>query len=764
MMKWYIVYSFIIMLFATGCGVAKYLPKGERLYRNVKVIVNKQPGVTTKASSLQKDLKSATRPVPNKFLLGKPYKVWFYYVIGPSKNPKGFKAWLRDRLGEPPVFSSRVNVQANAEDLQAYLENVGYFHSTVSGDTIDKSYFTTAVYKANVFPQYKIKSVNWLHDSASVLDVLTEKQKDKGFLKPGRPYKLIDIEAERDRVDLQLKAKGYYFFNPNYVLAYADSTVGNNQVDLYLNILNTMPEKAKHPYTISKITVFPNYTLVHPPPDTSKVATIVYDSIAIRDTVHNFKPQLFARTITYRPGMLYSSVDQNTTLNRFINLGTFKFVKNRFDPIADTLGQYKLNAYYYLTPTKKKVIQTEIDAFSTDNRYVGSQLSVSWKNRNTFKGAEQLNVKVYGGVQVSLSDSLKKNNNYRIGTEVSLTFPRYIIPFLHFSESNLYPPQTQFLVGYEYFIEESLYTKNIFRFQYQFNWKEASNKRHMFAPIAISYLNASNVTDSFYAAAKLDPSILFNIYSEIILGSVYTFNYSTLNPKNRDQWYFAGGVDISGNIAGIVTGAKTPRSKTILSTPFDQYAKFDADLRYKRIFRNKTEWANRLLLGVGAPYDNSNFLPFSKQYVIGGANSMRGFPVRTLGPGKYLPTLNDIRYFQVIGGDYEFLVNSEYRFAVLGKLKGALFADIGNVWTKDTVTFGPEGQLTKDWYKQLAVSSGFGLRYDATILLIRLDLGIPLRKPYLPDGQQWVLDQIALGDGSWRRANLIFNLAIGYPF
>jgi len=167
---------------------------------------------------------------------------------------------------------------------------------------------------------------------------------------------------------------------------------------------------------------------------------------------------------------------------------------------------------------------------------------------------------------------------------------------------------------------------------------------------------------------------------------------------------------------------------------------------------------------VGAPYNNSAFLPFSKQYVIGGANSMRGFPVRTLGPGSYLPTLNDIRYFQVIGGDYEFLFNSELRFAVLGKLKGALFADVGNVWTKDTITFGREGQLKADWYKELAVSSGFGLRYDATVILIRLDLGIPLRKPYLPEDQRWVFDQIALGDGDWRRDNLILNLAIGYPF
>jgi len=764
MRKGYALYCFIVLLFATGCGVRRYMPTGERLYRKAIVKVNREPGVTTKISVLRSDLKAATRPVPNKFLFGKPYKVWWWYKIGPSKNPKGLRAWLRGQLGEPPVFASRVKPKENAEDLQAYLENLGYFRSTVTGDTIDRSYFTTAIYKADVFQQYKIRTITWLTDSASVLDVVTEKDKEKSILKPGRAYKLADIEAEREWIDIHLKAKGYYFFNPGYVLAYADSTVGDHKVDLFLNISNKMPEKAKHPYMIDRITVFPNYTLMYPPPDTSKTGTFMFDSLNIRDTVHNFRPQLFARTITYRPGMLYSSVNQNTTLNRFINLGAFKFVKNRYDVVADTLKQYHLNAFYYLTPAKKKVIQAELDGFSTDNKYVGTQVSVNWKNRNVFKGAEQLNVKVYAGEEISISDSLKNNNNYRLGTEVSLTFPRYVIPFVHIRESNLFPPQTQFMVGYEYFIEQSLYTKNDFRFQYQFDWKEASNKRHMFAPIALSYINAANVTDSFYRAAQLDPSILFNVYSEAILGSVYTYTYNTLNPLNKDQWYFAGGIDISGNWAGLLTGAKDARSKNILGTPFDQYAKFDADLRYKRIFRSKTEWANRLLVGVGAPYNNSAFLPFSKQYVIGGANSMRGFPVRTLGPGSYLPTQNDIRYFQVIGGDYEFLVNSELRFAVLGKLKGALFADIGNVWTKDTVIFGREGQLKSDWYKELAVSSGFGLRYDATVILIRLDLGIPLRKPYLPEGQRWVFDQIAFGDKYWRRDNLILNLAIGYPF
>ncbi|MEI9956182.1 MAG: hypothetical protein WDM90_07750 [Ferruginibacter sp.] len=305
--------------------------------------------------------------------------------------------------------------------------------------------------------------------------------------------------------------------------------------------------------------IFPNYTLLEPPPDTSKRATINIDSLLIRDTSHKFKPELFKRTVTYRPESIYSSKNQNTTLNRFINLGTFKFVKNRFEELKDT-SSHRLNVYYYLTPQKKKSIQAELDGFSKENKYLGTQLSLNWKNRNTFKGAELLLVKGYVAVELSPNDSLKRNNNFRIGGEASINFPRYVIPFFHIKESNLFPPRTRLLLGYEYFIKESFYTKNVFRFQYEFNWKETSNKEHTFAPIAITYLNAVNVTDSFYKLAALNPSILLNVYNEAILGSYYSYTYNTPGAFAKKQWYLNTSIDVS-EILQDDYGCKKPQVK-----------------------------------------------------------------------------------------------------------------------------------------------------------------------------------------------------------
>lgn len=760
----YFIIGLILLVTASSCGVGRFLPAGEKLYRGATVVVKKNPEEKKSTKQLKKHVQAAVSPRRNKFLLGQPYKVWWWYVIGEPKSEKGLRSFLRRKLGEAPVLSSKINATVTAENIQSYLENTGYFHSTVQGDTSQSGNFLKATYTANIQPQYHIKSVTWVSDSSALLKLLQKRQERRGILKVGNAYTLSDISAERDQLDLYLKTKGYYYFNPDYLLAYADSTVGNRQVELLLNVKNTTPEQAKYAYSINKIVVFPNYSLVSPQLDTSVNGAEKYDGLLIKDSAKKFKPQLFAQTITYRPGSMYSSRSQNSTLNRLINLGAFKFVKNRFEATKDSADKHKLNVYYYLTAAKKKSLQGEIDAYTKENNAVGGQLSINWKNRNLFRGAEQLNIKAYTGFEVSLADSLKNNNSFRLGGEASIKFPRFAVPFFKLKESNFYPPSTNLLLGYELYRKQLFYTKNLFRFQYDFTWKSSARNEFTFAPVALSYLNASNVTDTFYKQAAITPDILLNVYSEAILGSFFSYTYTNAQGRRKNKIYFNGSIDLSGNIAGLVTGAKSYRQKSILNTPFAQYVKTDFDFHYTRDLGNKLAWANRLALGIGLPYSNSALLPFAKQYIIGGSSSIRGFRVRNLGPGTYQPTADDQRFFQIIGGDYKFLFNTELRIPITSAISTAVFVDAGNIWTKDTLLFGVKGQFSKNWYKELAVATGIGLRFDATVLIIRADLGIPLRKPYLPDGQRWVLNKVDFGSGDWRKQNLILNIALGLPF
>lgn len=768
MRKIFFIPSPILIFIASSCSVQKYLPPGERLYKGATVKVEKNKETTGTEKSLKKTIALAASPKPNKFLLGQPYKVWFYYKIGEPKREKGFRAFLRNRLGEPPVLSSRVNANATAENMASLMENLGYFQTTVQGDTVHTgSYFVKANYTAQVQPQYRIGAIKWVGDSSAALQKLLERNSARvGLLKTGNPYRLSDITAERDRLDLFLKTRGYYFFNPDYLMAYADSTLGGRKVSIYLNIKKTTPEDVKYPYKINSITVFPNYSLTSTDLDTSKRGVEIFDDLRIKDTIKNFKKELFTQTITYRPGSTYNSRQQNTTLNRFINLGAFKFVKNRFEAIkiADVNDtSHLMNVYYYLTPAKQKSIQAQVDGFTKENNFLGTQVGVNWRNRNAFRGAEQLAVKTYAGIETTSGDSVK-NNNYRLGTEITLKMPRYAIPFFKIKENNFYPPNTSLLLGYELFKKDIFYLKNLFRFQYEFTWKPNIQKQYTIAPVSISYLRASNITDSFKKEITKTPSLLLSVFSEAMLGTSASYTYNSALRRTKNKVYFNAGIELSGNIAGLITGAKQYRSKTVFGVPFAQYAKVDLDYHFTRKLPNRFDFANRIQVGIGLPYNNSKLLPFNKLYTIGGSSSIRGFRTRTLGPGTYKPTPGDQRFFQIIGGDYKLLGNSELRIPFTPQISGALFIDAGNVWTKDTLLFGPQGKLTQQFLKEIAMASGFGIRFDATVLLIRADLGIPVRKPYLPDGQRWVLNQIDFGSRMWRRENLILNIAIGLPF
>ncbi len=758
----YILSFLFFVCCITSCSVRKLIPDGERIYKGASAKVTRASDVKESNKALKKTILQAAVPGKNKFLLGHPYKVWWWYKIGEPKKEKGLRSFLRKKLGEPPVFASRVNAKKTAENMASLMSNLGYFRTTVSGDTNNFSYFTKAKYTAQVQSRYRIGKIEWVSDSSDLVKLLEAEFNKNGFIKSGDPYTLSTFSSEYDRLDLYLKTKGYYYFNPNYLYAYVDSSVGDKKVDILLNLKRSTPARAKRVFSVNEITMYPNYSLDHSSEDTSIAQRQVFDSIYVQDSSRKFKPSLFANVVTYRPGDIYNSQEHNATLNRLINLGVFKFVKSRYEQVRDTTKD-QFNVFYYLTPLPKKSLTAQIDGFTKENNFTGSEVSVSWRNRNAFRGAEQLGVRLYGGFETTSGDSLK-NSNYRAGTEVTLKVPRYVTPFFKIKENKFYPPNTTFLLGYEYFVRNLLYTKNLFRFNTEFTWKNNVRNQFTLAPIALSYLSVTNVTDSFNKQLVQNPALQLNVFPEVSIGSYFNYTYNSGLKSTKNKWYVSNGIDLSGNILGAITGAKNYREKKVFGTPFAQFVKLDFDVHYTRVLnKNKLQLANRFQVGIGIPYANSKILPYGKLYTIGGASSLRGFRSRSLGPGTHLPSAEDQRFFQIIGGDFRLLGNTELRIPITPQLSTAVFVDAGNIWTKDTILFGQEGKLTKDFLKEIAVSSGFGIRFDATILLIRADLGIPLRKPFLPDGRRWVTD-FNFGSAAWRRENLILNIAIGLPF
>ena len=749
-----------------SCSNLKYLPAGESLYTGAKIKITTTGPTDKKTKVLKEELEGLTRPRPNKKILGLRFKLWVYNIAGKPKKEKSLRGKLKYKTGEPPVLLGDLNLERNIKVLASNLQNQGFLQATVKGDTIVKNRKAVAVYTAETGAQYNINSVNFEKDS-SLLSQTILQSAPNSFLKPGKPYNLDVMKAERDRIDAFLKERGFYYFNPDFLYVSADTTIGDHKVNMAVNMKPTTPAPSKKTWKINDIFIYTNYRLGATATDTAKNIDTVYKGYHIVDRQKMYKPQLFDRMMLFSPGDTYKRSGHNLTLNRLITLGLFKFVKNRFE-MAPQQDTPRLNTYYYLTPMPKKSLRVELNGSTKSNNLTGSQVSVSWRNRNTFKGGELLSITALGGFEVQYSGQYKGFNTYRTGLEANLAIPRFVVPFFNFNTRGGFVPKTNIMVAYDLLNKQKLYTLNSFRASYGYTWKENVQKEHQLNPVSINYVQPVNVTDIYRAAIDTNPTLQKAIDKQFILGSTYSYTYNPLTGNGpQSGLYFNGNIDLSGNIAGLVTGADLKKGKevSIFGAAFSQYLKADIDSRYYLKTGKNSVWANRVIAGLGYPYGNSSSLPFIKQFFIGGNNSIRAFRSRSLGPGTYLAAKDTItKFLPDQSGDIKLELNTEYRMKLVSVVNGAVFVDAGNIWLYNKDTLKPGAEFTNKFLTQLAVGAGVGLRVDVSFLVLRLDLAFPLRKPYLPEGQRWVINQIDLGSGTWRKNNLVLNIAIGYPF
>lgn len=759
-------YPFILltgMLFMASCSNTRHLPKGEILYTGARVDVTGPSLTVRERKTLREDLKGLTRPRPNIKFLGFRVKLAMYNLFH-KKKPNSFFGRIRDKFGEPPVLLSELDLEYNTKVLQNHLENKGYFHAQVKGDTIVRRKRAVARYKAQTGNQYSINNIVFPSDTSD-LSLALAQASAQSLLKKGDPFDIDVIKAERTRLDAIVKEKGFYFFSPDYLLIKTDSTIGNNQVDMYVVVKPETPAPARWIHHINDVYIYSGYSLNTARIDTVKSNATYYKGYTIIDRVKRFKPYLFEETMQFRPGEVYNRTDHNRTLNRLVNLNLFKFVKNRFELV--NVDSPKLDVFYYLTPLPKKSIRGEVTAISRSNNLNGSQFNISWLNRNMFRAGAQFNLSAYVGTDVQFSGAFKGYNTYRTGAEAAYVIPRFIIPFMHLSKKSAFAPRTNIRLGYDILQRIKLYTLNSYRFEYGYTWKENIQKQHELFPISITYVQPLNVTKDYDTLKLRNPALQRAIDPQFILGSRYEYIYNQLanNIQPLNAYYFNGVVDLSGNIAGLITGANVKKGDTALirNTPFSQYIKLEADARYYRKIGLRSTWANRIDVGLGLPYGNSVEIPYIKQFFVGGNNSLRGFRSRSVGPGTYhyIDTVRNVIPDQT--GDIKLELNTEFRPHISGPLYGAVFIDAGNIWLKnDTMyTQKPGSKFTGKFLSQLALDAGIGIRLDATIFVIRFDIGIPLRKPW--EKNPWVMKQISWNP-QWRRENIIYNLAIGYPF
>ncbi|MBE9584367.1 BamA/TamA family outer membrane protein [Mucilaginibacter sp. JRF] len=760
----HIKYILVLCIFLSACSNTKYLQPGQKLYTGGKVkIVDNDSLKKSDRKALEADLTPMLRPKPNSSLLGLRFKLYIYNKTRTNKT-KGFKHWLNTKFGEPPVLASQVNLEKNSQILQNRLQNKSYFQATVSGDTISKNKTASAEYTVSTGPAYKIRSVTFPKGNES-LDTAIAGTAGETLLKPGEKYDLDIIKNERLRIDAKLKEKGFFYFAPEDIIMRIDSTVNNHQVDIFVAIKPEVNDRDRRIYTINKLYVYPNYSL-------TDTALHLDDAVSYRwynvvDRRKTIRPFAFKNTVLMQPGNVYNRTQHNNSLNRFVNLGPYKFVKNRFEPAAGDSS--KLDAYYFLTPYPKKSIQLDLLGRTNSANFTGTQINLNWKHRNAFKGAELLTMRLFGSSDVQFSGQGGGFNVYQVGGEMKLTWPRFIAP-INIRSDNAYIPHTNLTLGYTLINRTNLYTLNSFNGSFGYDWKQNVHRSHELNILNINFVNPANVTQLYRdsIARTNNPALQHVIDRQFTFGPSYGYTFTNTTEEYRTNTLFYNGrISSSAVLTGLISGADTLAGnvKNLFGTPFNQYVKIENDLRFYHKTGQNSSIATRLMVGVGVPFGNSTVMPYSQQFFIGGSNSLRGFRARSIGPGTYYAGRpEDGGFLPDQAGDIRIEGNVEWRPKLFSIVRGAVFVDAGNIWLMRDNGAQPGATFGKDFYKELAVDAGIGLRFDVTVLVLRTDLGFPIRKPWLPEGQRWVIDKIDFGSSAWRHENLVFNLAIGYPF
>jgi outer membrane protein insertion porin family len=755
-----LVYLSSLASLILGCHESKYIPAGQYLYVGSSVTVKSSPQ-TSKAQKrkLTAELKDLVRPTPNSQFLGIRFSLWLYNAVG-TPTGKGLRYWLKNKVGEPPVLGVYSVFEKNRQVMQNRLENRGYFNGKVRLDTMTYSRKIKAAYGADTGPQYIVGQVIFQGDSTALNRQIQESMQAT-LLKSGEPYDLDRIKQERNRIDAWLKQRGYFYFNPNYLLVMADSTVGGLRVNMKILVKKTTPELAGESFRINDVTLFTNYQLSFDSSalsvDSSQInqASTKLFGYNIVDPEHKFKPQLFGRVLVFKPGEVYNRDLQDLSLKRLVSLGTFKFVKIRFDQV-DSISRL-LNVVYYLTPTEKKSIRFEASAFTQSDNANGAQVSVTWRNRNLFGGAELLTASIYGGLEKQNLGGGQSAISNTLGITLNLYLPHVIAP-IHLGNSAAYMPKTRINAGYEYYDRTDQYILNSFKTGFGYAWKQNQNNEHQLNLITINLVNPTNINPAFQAQLDTNITLARSIERQFIIGPNYNYNSNTLLTPNAraNNFYFNANLDLSANLIGLASGADIDKGqvKEIFNTPFSQYIRAELDFRHYLNFDKNTVLASRITGGVGFAYGNSSTMPFVKEFFAGGANDLRAFRSRSLGPGTYNAAAQPTSYVPDQPGDIKMEMNSELRFKIFSFIRWAFFVDAGNVWTLRQDTSRPGSQFSSQFLSQIAVGVGTGLRVDVSILILRLDVGIPVREPYLSPGSRWLFDP----------ANAVWNFAIGYPF
>lgn len=736
---YHLVFACILVL--GGCTGMKDITANDPLYTGhdvtfaIKNVRNKK---------LSPYFSEVLKPRPNNtFLWMRPGLARYNMLSDSARTRKFWKGKIA-----APVLLSKTAPRLVASAIQNRLFHQGYFDNTVDVDTV-YSGKRKAKYKYSITLKepYRIDAVSFPKPENDLTQRIAD-TKPESLLKPGEIYSLQTVKNERIRIDRELKEKGYIYFSPDYLTLKADTVTGEHQVKAEMTIKPETPPDSRVAYKIRNVYIHDDNELVGTSPDTTEK-----DGYYLISEHNNLKFSALQQGIFLKPGKLYSRSDYVETIRYLNELAIIRNASLRFLQ----KGTDELDVMLYLSQRKRFAYSAEFNTIFQSTNYFGPGVIFSYTDRNSNNGAEILKINLNGSFEMQIVNG-KINPAYQLGFDISYLVPRFYPKFLFDSEKkNL--PKTNISAGYNLFNRLDLYRLNSIYTNFGYRWSRTDQISHSFNPIEVVFtkLPEESKSQEFIDYLAENPGVQRSFDEQFILGAAYEFTYQAASDQ-RSDFFFKGGIDVAGNVLNglySLTGAARDSMGryNFLGVPFSQYIRTRFDMRYSFKFRQQKSLVTRLSAGLGIPTGNSEVLPYVKQFYVGGTNSLRSFIARSLGPGSEVPPegYNDLT------GDIRLEGNLEYRFTFAGSFKGALFVDAGNIWLYNEDPTRPNARFHFDSFlSQIAISAGWGLRWDFDFIVARFDFAYTVRTPYLPEGERWARDI-----RFWKPA---LNIAIGYPF
>lgn len=801
MMKKYLLHILYIIASATimySCSTTSTLLEEERLYTGIdKIKVQDKLGTDEEETALTEVI-AALQYAPNGSIMNSstaksPLQIglWTYNALI-DKHRTGFNKWLFDSFAAPPVTIDHVSPDTRTQVASNLLQNYGYFRGNVDYTLIEQKNpkKQKIAYDIKLGKPYLYDSIEYKFQGTQ--DSLIQATLKESEIKRGKQFSTLGLTEEKDRITSLFHNNGFYYFRPDYILYFADSIQNPYQLDMRIVPDMDMPEKAMKQYYFGDVSAYIRKsvsrsinqrsnnnkqsqgkdTLQNTSAQNSYRRLMQYDDslviqnllkVAYQGSRMPIKPRVLFKNFKFWSGRVFDQSKVDKTMTNLYNMNIFSNVKFTFTPQDSTLENNKMDVRLDLTMDKLIDTELNMDFTQKSNSQIGPRFELIFSKRNAFYHGETLSIGINGSYEWQTQKSFgeERVNSYELGVMGALKYPWIAFPWLN-KKIYKYPTSTNFEIRVNQLNRANYYRLHSFMAEAKYGFQTSRSWSHELTPLTISYNKMRETSARFDSIISVNPGLGASLRDQFIPAMQYKIIYDNVwNKKIQHTMHFEGSVKESGNglnaVNAILKHPYNEVNKRLLWTTYSQFLKFNFELKNTFHLTEYSSIATRVLLGGIWSYGNSRFAPFSENFYIGGANSLRAFAVRSIGPGGYRDKNGRLTYIDQ-AGDMKIEFNAEYRFPIVKELQGALFIDAGNVWLmRDDHDHENGNFLAKNFIDQLAVGTGLGFRYDLSFLMLRFDIGVGIHAPY------------DTGKNSYYNINkfkdaVAVHLAVGYPF